>query len=235
MQDMGSLSDGYRAVVIGASGGIGGAFCRLLSTDPRCAGIFAVSRQSHPGFDVTDEASVAAIAGGAFDGGDIDLVINATGALTIDGIGPEKSIRAIDAAAMARQFAVNAIGPALLLKHFGPRLPRDRKGIFASLSARVGSIGDNRLGGWISYRAAKAAQNQILCTGAIEIARTCPLAVVVALHPGTVATPLSDPFSAGRDRLAPDASAARLLAVLDDLGPAETGGFYAYDGLEIPW
>lgn len=235
MQTMDSLAGGYRAVVIGASGGIGGAFDRLLSRDPRCAGVLAVSRQSHPGFDLTDEASVAAVALAAFDGGDIDLVVNAAGALTIDGIGPEKSIRAIDPAAMARQFAVNAIGPALLLKHFGPRLPRGRKGVFASLSARVGSIGDNRLGGWISYRAAKAAQNQILHTAAIEIARTCPLSVVVALHPGTVATALSDPFSGSRDRLLPDVAAARLLAVLDDLGPAETGGFHAYDGLEIPW
>lgn len=235
MQEMATLADGYRALVVGASGGIGGALCRLLSDDPRCAGVVAVSRQTHPRFDVTDEASVAAVAGTAFDGGEIDLVVNAAGALAIDGVGPEKSIRAIDPAVMARHFAVNAIGPALMVKHFGPKLPRGRKGVFASLSARVGSIGDNRLGGWISYRAAKAAQNQILRTGAIEIARTRPLAVVVALHPGTVATRLSEAFSAGRDRLAPDVSAARLLAVLDGLDASDTGGFFAHDGSVIPW
>ncbi|MNL24833.1 C-factor [compost metagenome] len=136
---------------------------------------------------------------------------------------------------MARQFAVNAIGPALLLKYFTPLLRRDRRSIFASLSARVGSIGDNRLGGWISYRASKAAQNQIIRTAAIEIARTNPQAIIVALHPGTVDTDLSQQFSKGKDLFTPKQSAARLMETIDGLTPAQTGQFFAYDGSRIEW
>jgi len=131
---------------------------------------------------------------------------------------------------MAKQFA---IGPALLLKYFMRLLRRDRQSVFASLSARVGSIGDNRLGDWISYRAAKAAQNQIIRTAAIEIARTNPQAIIVALHPGTVDTDLSQPFSKGRDRFTPDHSAVRLLETINGLDQDQTGQFFAYDGSAI--
>ena len=167
--------------------------------------------------------------------GSFDLIFNATGALTVDGAGPEKSIRAIDEVQMARQFVVNAIGPALLLKYFTPLLRRDGRSIFASLSARVGSIGDNRLGGWISYRASKAAQNQIIRTAAIEIARTNPQAIIVALHPGTVETELSKQFSKGKDLFTPQQSAACLMETIDGLTPAQTGQFFAYDGSRIEW
>ncbi|MDS7594152.1 SDR family NAD(P)-dependent oxidoreductase [Agrobacterium tumefaciens] len=230
-----SLANGYRVIVIGASGGIGGALLSLLETDPRCAFALPLSR-SRGDIDITDEASVAATADRLSDQrGSFDLVFNATGALTINGVGPEKSIKAIDPFQMARQFAVNSIGPALLLKHFAPLLKREERCVFASLSARVGSIGDNRLGGWISYRASKAGQNQIIRTAAIEIARTHPQSVVVALHPGTVATDLSQAFSNGRDRFPPKQSAARLLATIDRLTPAQTGQFFAYDGSRIEW
>nr|WP_161992643.1 SDR family NAD(P)-dependent oxidoreductase [Aureimonas leprariae] len=228
-----SLRDGYRAVVLGSTGGIGSALAALLAADPRCGEVVGLSRAN--GFDLLDEASVAARVRDAGSSGPIDLVFDATGALVIDGYGPEKSLRALDPAGMAMQFAVNAIGPALILKHFAPLLPRDRRSLFATLSARVGSIGDNRLGGWISYRASKAALNQIVRTGAIEIARTHPLAVVVALHPGTVATRLSDPFAGDRERLTPEASAAALLGVLDGLAPESSGGFFAYDGTTVDW
>lgn len=230
-----SLGRGYHALVLGASGGIGSAFLSAFDGDPACARATGLSRRAD-GFDVTDGASVADAAK-RLDGEGIrfDVIVCATGALTIDGKGPEKSIRAIEADAMAAQFALNAIGPALVLKHFSGLLHRDRRSLIAFLSARVGSIGDNRLGGWISYRAAKAALNQIVRTASIEIARTRPQAVVAALHPGTVATALSDRFSAGHERFAPDDSARRLLAVLDALEPAQTGGFYAYDGQAIPW
>jgi NAD(P)-dependent dehydrogenase (short-subunit alcohol dehydrogenase family) len=233
---MKSLQHGYSALVVGASGGIGSAIAETLERDPGCGGIFRLSRRDHPGFDVTDEASVADAAqriASEVDG--LDLIFNATGALTIEGVGPEKSLKAIDPQAMLRQFALNAVGPALLLKHFAPLLPRDRRGIFGSLSARVGSIGDNHLGGWISYRAAKAAQNQIVRTAAIEIARTRPLAVVAALHPGTVETGLSVGYRGNHAAVPASEAASNLLGVLDTLPPEKTGGFFAYDRSAIEW
>jgi NAD(P)-dependent dehydrogenase (short-subunit alcohol dehydrogenase family) len=233
---MNSLQQDYNALVVGASGGIGSAIADALERDRRCGGVIRLSRRSYPGFDVTDEASVAAAAAQvASEVGGLDLIFNATGALTIEGTGPEKSLKAIDPAAMLRQFALNAVGPALLIKHFSPLLPRDRRGLFASLSARVGSIGDNHLGGWISYRAAKAAQNQIVRTAAIEIARTRPLSVVAALHPGTVETALSAGFRGNHAAVPASDAAANLLAVLDTLPPEKTGGFFAYDGSAIEW
>lgn len=219
-----------RALVIGSSGGIGAALVAALAA--RGAEVTGLSRRGD-GLDLTDEASVARAA--AAHPGPFDLVLDATGALEIDGHGPEKALAQIDPAAMAAQFAVNAIGPALLLKHFRDHLPREGRAVFASLSARVGSIGDNRLGGWVSYRAAKAAQNQILRCAAIEIARKRPEAIVVALHPGTVATPLTARYAGSHPTVAPEAAAANLLAVLDGLTPADTGGFFAWDGKTIPW
>jgi NAD(P)-dependent dehydrogenase (short-subunit alcohol dehydrogenase family) len=229
------------AAVFGTGGGIGRALADTLASDPAYGPVLCLSRTSQPSFDLTDEASIAAAATAiAQQVGTLDLIVVATGALIFPGadgrpVAPEKSLRQLDPAAMAATFAINAIGPALLLKHFGPLLPRDRRGVFALLSARVGSIGDNRLGGWVSYRASKAALNQIVRTAAIEIARRHPLAVVAALHPGTVATPLSAPFAGGRETFAPAESAARLLAVLAKLGPTDSGGFFAYDGSNIPW
>jgi NAD(P)-dependent dehydrogenase (short-subunit alcohol dehydrogenase family) len=230
-----SLENGYRAIVLGASGGIGGALLSYFEADPRCALALPLSR-SVDGLDITNETTVREVAARLeAQRGSFDLIFNATGALTVDGAGPEKSIRAIDEVQMARQFAVNAIGPALLLKYFTPLLRRDRRTIFASLSARVGSIGDNRLGGWISYRASKAAQNQIIRTAAIEIARTNPQAIIVALHPGTVETELSQQFLKGKDLFTPQQSAARLMETIDGLTPAQTGQFFAYDGSRIEW
>ncbi|MCO6185084.1 SDR family NAD(P)-dependent oxidoreductase [Rhizobium sp. L1K21] len=233
---MRSLCSGYKALVIGASGGIGAAVADCLERDLRCDEVFHLSRRHFAGFDLRDPESVAAAASHIQSrDAEIDLIFNATGALIIDGREPEKSLKAIDADAMAAQFAVNAIGPALLLKHFHTFLPRGRRSIFASVSARVGSIGDNRLGGWYSYRASKAAQNQIIRTAAVEIARLRPKAVVAALHPGTVKTSLSDPFAGQRDRLTPRDSAARMLTVLDGLESPQSGGFFAYDGSLIEW
>lgn len=232
---MTSLSDSYSALVIGASGGVGAAFCQVLDADPACRSLSRLSRRDD-GFDVTDEASIRTVAEALSSAGSsFDLIVCATGALTIEGRGPEKTIRTLDAEAMARQFALNAIGPALVLKHFAPLLSKNRRAVFAALSARVGSIGDNRLGGWISYRAAKAALNQIIRTSAIEITRSHPQSLVVALHPGTVATTLSEKFAGSHERLAPQDSASRLLSVLDRLGADDSGGFFAYDGAPIDW
>ena len=219
-----------RALILGASGGIGGALTDALRA--RGAEVVGLSRR-HDGFDLTDEASVARAAAGL--AGPFDLIVNATGALQIGADRPEKTLAAVTAPAMAAQFALNAIGVALALRYFTPLMPRAGRSVFASLSARVGSIGDNRLGGWISYRAAKAAQNQILRTAAIEIARTRPEAIVVALHPGTVATGLSALYAGRHPTIAPERSAQALLAVIDRLTPAETGTFWDWQGRPVEW
>jgi NAD(P)-dependent dehydrogenase (short-subunit alcohol dehydrogenase family) len=219
-----------RALVIGASGGVGGAVAATLAA--RGHEVTGLSR-SADGLDLTDEASVAAAAGRA--PGPYDLILDATGALEIGGRRPEKTLDAIDPAAMAAQFALNAIGPALLLKHFHGTLAPDGRAVFATLSARVGSIGDNRLGGWISYRAAKAALNQIVRTAAVEVRRRRPGAVVVALHPGTVRTGLTEKYVGRHPTVGPEAAAANLLRVIDGLRLGDSGGFFAWDGTPIPW
>ena len=217
-----------RILLIGASGGIGQA----LATRFAAARLTTLSR-SRDGIDITDEVSVARTAE-RIDG-PFDLVFDATGALEIGGRGPEKALVQIDAAAMAAQFAVNAIGPALLLKHFVPKLAKDGPSIFATLSARVGSTGDNRLGGWMSYRASKAALNQIVRTAAVELRRTHKQACVVALHPGTVATPLTEKYLGRHRHVSADDAAENLIGVLAGLTPEHSGGFYDYALREIPW
>jgi NAD(P)-dependent dehydrogenase (short-subunit alcohol dehydrogenase family) len=221
---MQSLPEGYRAVVIGASGGIGGAFLAALEADPRCAVVLGLHRASEPALELADEQTIAAAAAHVRDRfGVVDCVLDATGVLTVDDVPPEKTIARLDPAVMQQAFAVNATGPALLLKHFVPLLPRHGKAIFATLSARVGSVSDNRRGGWISYRASKAALNQVVRTAAIEIGFRHPDAVVVGLQPGTVATRLSAPFASGDGVLEPAESARRLLAVLDCLDATASG------------
>jgi NAD(P)-dependent dehydrogenase (short-subunit alcohol dehydrogenase family) len=219
-----------RALVIGSSGGIGAALVAAL--EARGSSVTGLSR-SGDGLDITEEARVAAAA--AAHPGPFDLVFDATGALEIEGRGPEKAIAAITPEAMAAQFALNAIGPALLIKHFHETLPREGRAVFATLSARVGSIGDNRLGGWISYRASKAALNQIVRTAAIEVKRKRPEAVVVALHPGTVRTGLTARYAGRHPTVTPEEAAGNLIAVLDGLTPGHSGGFFAWDGKAIPW
>lgn len=219
-----------RTLVLGASGGVGGALVKELRG--RGAEVIGLSRRDH-GLDLTDQASVARIA--QMLEGSFDLIFNATGALQIGADRPEKSLSAIDAHAMEAQFALNATGVALALRYFTPLLHRSGRSVFASLSARVGSIGDNRLGGWISYRAAKAAQNQIIRTAAIEIARKRPEAIVVALHPGTVVTDLSAPYAAAHPRISAQQSAQALLAVIDRLTPADTGSFWDWKGQRVEW
>ena len=234
---MNTLGNDYRAVVIGASGGLGGAFVERLQQDPNCAQIAALSRNTEPPIDITLEESVArASAWLREQSAEWDLVIDATGILTIDGHRPEKRLAEIDPTIMAKAFQVNAIGPALLLKHLAPLLPRKRRAIFASLSARVGSIEDNRLGGWISYRASKAALNQILRTAALELRFSHRQLVVAALQPGTVATSLSAPYRGhAPEVLTPEYAAGRLLEVLDSLDPTQSGSFFDYEGQRLPF
>lgn len=218
------------ALIIGASGGIGSAICAELGSNG--VAVTGLSR-SADGLDVTDEASVQA-ALGALEGL-FDLIFVASGALEINGATPEKTLKDVSAQAMADQFAVNCIGPALILKHAQRLMPRRAPCIFAALSARVGSIGDNRLGGWYSYRAAKAAVNQIVHTGAIEMARTHPQAICVALHPGTVATEFTAKYAGNHPTVPPAEAAQNLLAVLNGLTPEDSGQFFDWQAKRIPW
>ncbi len=237
MKPLQSFPTGGVAVVIGASGGIGAALLAGLRADPAFSQVIGLGRASTPALDLGDEASMAAAAQylGGLDA-PLRLVVDATGFLHGEGFAPEKSWRQLDPDHMAKAFAINAIGPALLMKHLLPLLPREGKAVFATLSAKVGSIGDNRLGGWYSYRASKAALNQFVRTAAVELARAKPQAICVALHPGTVDTGLSAPFAKTGLVVRPPAQAAeRLLEVIDRLDAAASGGFFDYRGTALPW
>ena len=234
------------AVVIGSSGGIGRALVEALVVEGvgtvhglSRTGVAGPSPQVIPGsIDIRDDASIASAAARIGGIGPVDLIIVATGLLHDQRIRPEKTYRNLSADVLSEYFAVNAIGPALVAKHFLPLLARERRAVFACLSARVGSIGDNRLGGWYGYRASKAALNMLIRTLSIELARTAPDAICVALHPGTVDTGLSAPFQAGvpPEKLFTAAFSARsLLSVINGLNPEQTGDCYAWDGeLVVP-
>ena len=231
-----------RALVVGASGGLGSALVAQLCADTRYTQIVAWSRSlalvtdekiltNH--VNLRDEMTIAAAARSL---GEVDLVIIATGLLHDGDLKPEKSWNSLDPSFMVRAFEINTVGPALIAKHVLPLLPRDRRAVFAALSARVGSIGDNRLGGWHSYRASKAALNQLIRCFSIELVAKRPLTICVGLHPGTVDTHLSKPYQAGlpKDKLfAPEQSARQLLQVIDGLTPAQSGRVYDWAGLEI--
>ena len=231
---MRSLPEGYRALVIGASGAIGGALRQQLAQDARCAAVLAVSRQSQPGLDLLDESSIAACAQALAAQGPLHLVLDATGALTVNGRGPEKRLDELGATPLLEALHLNAVGPALLLKHFVPLLASGERVLWGKLSARVGSIEDNRKGGWYGYRSAKAALNMLLQTAAIEVARRRPLSVLAALQPGTVQSRLSQPF-VGDAALQPEDSAQGLLTALDALQPTGRAQFVDHRGQPIPW
>jgi NAD(P)-dependent dehydrogenase (short-subunit alcohol dehydrogenase family) len=230
-----SLPEGYRALVIGASGAIGAALVRQLRSDARCAQVIELSRSSQPPIDFDKEESIAAAADRLYIPGPLHCIINAAGALHGAFGRPERRLDQLNYAHMQALYRINAMGPALLMANFAPLLPRREPGVFEVLSAKVGSIADNRLGGWYSYRASKAALNMIVKTASIEVARTHPLAVLVALHPGTVRSALSEPFNGATIGRPPDEAAANLLNVLEGLTPTDTGNFFAYDGKRLPW
>jgi NAD(P)-dependent dehydrogenase (short-subunit alcohol dehydrogenase family) len=235
----------HSAAVFGASGGIGSALCEALAE--RGTGVIHAGSRggAEPqgasfrpfAFDLTDEASIAAAAAAMRDDPP-EWVIVASGVLTLaDGTGPERTYKRLDPRTMAEVFALNTIGPALIAKHILPLMPRGKRFVFAALSARVGSIGDNRLGGWHSYRASKAALNMLIRNFALEMARTHPEGVIVGLHPGTVDSGLSQPFQSGLadgQLSAPHQAADNLLAVLGALGPEQSGKVFDYRGDEIP-
>ena len=234
------------AIVIGASGGIGRALTLALARNSKSGTIYALSRRKtgdwpsgvDPGYlDLLDEASIKAAADRIAEAGTPDLVLIATGFLSDGETQPEKSWRHQELQAYRRVFDINTFGPALIAKHFLPIMPTDRRAIFAALSARVGSISDNGLGGWHAYRASKAALNMLIRNFAIEWARRNDQAVCVGLHPGTVDTGLSKPFQSNvpEDRLfSAKQSASYLLDVIERLSPADTGKVFDWAGKEIP-
>jgi NAD(P)-dependent dehydrogenase (short-subunit alcohol dehydrogenase family) len=237
----------YRAAVFGASGGLGSAFLRALDADPACIALGAASRRPERapgkvaaiGFDLADEESIAEACAWFAKDGPLDLVLVATGILHDGGaLQPEKALKSLTGEALARAFRINAAGPALIAKHALPLLAKDRGAVFAALSARVGSIADNALGGWHAYRASKAALNMLIRNAAIELARKDKTALCVTLHPGTADTALSRPFQGNvkpEKLFTPDDAAAKLLSVIDALTPARTGTLLAWDGTTIPF
>jgi NAD(P)-dependent dehydrogenase (short-subunit alcohol dehydrogenase family) len=217
-------------VVIGATGGIGSALADFLDQSGRP--VIRISRSTSPGLDLLNESSIASAATAV--GPSLRLVIDATGFLHSEQFHPERSLRHIDPAHLAYSFAVNATGPALLMKYFLPLLARNERAVYVTLSARVGSISDNHLGGWYSYRASKAALNQLMRTAAIELARTQKQAVCVAMHPGTVNTSLSAAYTkSGLEVQTPSQSAECMRAVIDALRPEQTGLLFDHRGANI--
>ncbi len=243
---MRSLQPGGTAVVVGASGGLGAALVSALSAMPEVGRVVALSRAApvvldpacrvwQAPVDLLDEASIAAAA--ALLPQPLRLVVVATGLLHAPGLQPEKTFRALDPEALLRSYRINAVGPAMVAKHMLPLLATPGRSVFAALSARVGSIGDNRSGGWHAYRASKAALNMILRNLAIELARRSPDALCVGLHPGTVDTALSRPYQRGvaDGRLfTPAWSASRLLSVVDGLQASQTGCVLDWSGAVVP-
>ena len=228
-----SFPTDFRALIFGARGGLGAAFVAALQN--RCE----VTGLTRADIDICDEAALAVLAEQEKARGPLHLIINATGLLhdAEAGIQPEKALKQINAAAMARVLAVNTIGPALIAKYFLPLLARQEKTVMAHLSARVGSISDNRMGGWTSYRAAKAAQNMVVKNAAIETARRDKQKIIIGLHPGTVDSDLSAPFQgnvAAGKLFTPLQSADYLLRVIDVLAPSDSGKIFAWDGQEVP-
>jgi len=246
MSSLESLGTDLRALVIGSSGGIGGALVAELCADAAVGQVFAASRSPNAApspkvsqieLDLSDEASIESAANSCAHNGPLDIVIVASGILhDAPDYLPEKSWSQLNATDMARVFAINCIAPALAAKHFLPLLNAQRRSVFAALSARVGSIGDNGLGGWYAYRASKAALNMMIRSLSIELARTRPEAVCVGLHPGTVATDLSAPFLSrvpAAQLFSPSRAAGYLLAVIADATAAQSGKLLAWDGSEI--
>ena len=225
----------YKALVIGSGGAIGGAFVAAFHADANCAHVEVVSRQSGSCFDLLNDESIRAQASLSREKGPFAIIIDATGALNIHGVGPEKSLNGLNSDHLMQSMRVNAIGPALVMRHFSPLLAKGSS-VYAKLSARVGSIADNKKGGWYGYRASKAALNMMLQTAAIELQRKNPTLRVVALQPGTVRSELSEPYTSSQVHLLePDASVLGMLTALKAL-PARTGAhFVDHKGSEIPW
>ena len=240
-----SLGQNLRVVVVGASGGIGAALVDRLVSSSQVARVHSLSRQgkSHPSpkvsnltFDFTNEASIEAAAQALAEVGPLDVVIVATGLLQGDGIAPEKNLRALSIKGFEQSFLINTVGPAMTARYFLPLMRRDGKAVFAALSARVGSISDNRMGGWYAYRSSKAALNMVIKTLSIEMGRRFKELVIIGLHPGTVDTSLSKPFQGNVPEgklFTPEFSAEKLLDVIDQVTPHDSGNLLDWQGQTV--
>jgi NAD(P)-dependent dehydrogenase (short-subunit alcohol dehydrogenase family) len=230
-----SFPESFKALVVGSSGAIGGAFVQQLQQHPSCAAVHTLSRTEHPGFDITHEASIAEHIQALAPHGPFHLVVDATGALTINGKGPEKALNQVAADTLQQSFLINATGPVVLMRHVAPLMAQGPTW-YVKLSARVGSISDNQKGGWYAYRAAKAALNQFLQTAAIELQRRRPELRVVAMQPGTVRSKLSELFQAGVPHLLePHESVAGMMQALQSLQPKVGAHYVDWQGQEIAW
>jgi NAD(P)-dependent dehydrogenase (short-subunit alcohol dehydrogenase family) len=225
------------AVVIGGSGSIGGALVEQLRSSQEYRAVFVCGRSSDVELDLLSENSIANAAASIGETElPVSLIVVCTGVLHTDQIIPEKTWNRTDAKSLSTLFHINAIGPMLVMKHFLPLLTKLGSSVFACLSARVGSISDNGLGGWYGYRASKAALNQFVKTASVELARTRPKAACIAVHPGTVSSNLSGPFSKnGLDVMTPQQCARKLHRVLNEVNTQDSGGFFDYEKRRIPW
>ena len=231
---MSLLHKPFRALVIGASGTIGSALVSALQANPDCHEVIGIHRHSIPAIDYLDISSIEKAFEQLESVKPFDLIINTIGVLHTTTYSPEKRLSDLNVNQLQEQMLVNAIGPALTIRHFS-KLLNPNGAIFATLSAKVGSIDDNRLGGWYSYRASKAALNMLIKTASIELKRTIPKSAIVAIHPGTVNSNLSKPFRGeeiGRD---PNQAASEILSVILSLNSSDTGTFRSYNGETIPW
>ncbi|MEH2307858.1 SDR family NAD(P)-dependent oxidoreductase [Nostoc sp.] len=255
-----SLNDeinSVNALIVGASQGIGIGFVKRLLQDEKIAKVFATSRQlelatdlialvdEHSGrlicleMDITDELQIVETIQKIHTQVDkLHLVVNCVGLLHEDTLQPEKSLRQINSENLLRYFQINSIGAVLLAKHLLPLLRHRERSVFASISAKLGSIGDNKLGGWYGYRASKAALNMLMRTAAIEYKRSCPKALIVTLHPGTTDTRLSRPFQGNvpaEKLFSVERTVTQLLAVIEQLQEGDSGQFFSWDGSRLPW
>ena len=241
-----NFGENISVALIGASGGVGNAFLNLLEKQNNVDRIYSFARSkinssnkktSYHHIDICDEKAIEQAAA-SLKGQELNIIIVCTGFLYNDEIGPEKSLKDLDFAKFQKVFAVNTYGPALVAKHFLPLIPKNKKSVFSALSARVGSIGDNHIGGWYAYRSSKAALNMILRTASIEMQRRFKESCVIGLHPGTVETALSEPFRSNvKDEklFSPSYAAECLLNVINNVSPEHSGKIFAWDGEEIPY
>ena len=235
--DSNDFPAGGLAVVIGASGSIGKALFAEICNSKIFDKVVPLTRSSIPMIDLLSEETILNCSKFiAAKTTPLRLVVDATGILHSTNIIPEKSMKATDGETLSKLFQINAIGPLLLMKHFIPLFPKNGKTIFTSLSARVGSISDNKLGGWYGYRASKAALNQFIRTAAVELKRTHPEGICTAIHPGTVVSTLSQPFSkSGLDLFTPGEAAQKLFDVIKAFNESDSGGFFDYEKRKIDW